>query len=51
VFAQAVAEALRCYLEQGLPPRATLFADTLSAAYGTGDWRPPERYGLVQELR
>ena len=50
-FAQAVAEALRGYLEQGLPPRAALFADALSAAYGTGDWRPPERYRSGTALR
>ncbi|MFZ2207591.1 MAG: elongation factor P hydroxylase [Porticoccaceae bacterium] len=49
-FAQAVAGALHRYLENGLPPRAALFADALGAAYGTGDWRRPERYGLVQEL-
>ncbi len=50
-FAQAVAGALHRYLENGLPPRAALFADALSAAYGTGDWRRSEGYGLVQELR
>ena len=43
-FAQAVAGALHRYLENGLPPRAVLFADALSAAYDTGDWRRPERY-------
>jgi elongation factor P hydroxylase len=50
-FAQAVADALRCYLEDGLPLRAALFADTLSAAYGTGDWRRPERYRPGSALR
>lgn len=50
-FAQAVAGALHRYLENGLPPRAALFADALSAAYGTGDWRRPERYGLGAEPR
>lgn len=51
VFAQAVAEALRCYLERGLPPRAALFADTLSTAYDTGDWRRPEWYRSGAALR
>ena len=50
-FAQAVAGALHQYLENGLPPRAALFADALSAAYGTGDWRRPERYRPGEALR
>lgn len=49
-FAQAVAGAVHRYLENGLPSRAVLFADALSATYGTGDWRRPERYGLNQGL-
>ena len=50
-FAQAVAGALFRYLEDGLPPRAALFADALGAAYGTGDWRRPERYRPGLALR
>ena len=49
-FGQAVVSALFRYLEHGLPPRAARFADALGAAYGSGDWRRPERYrpGLAQ---
>lgn len=50
-FAQAVAGALFWYLEDGLPPRAALFADALGAAYDTGDWRRPERYRPGEALR
>lgn len=50
-FGQAVAGALFRYLEDGLPPRAALFADALGAAYGTGDWRRPERYRPGLALR
>lgn len=50
-FGQAVAGALLRCLEDGLPPRAALFADALGAAYGSGDWRRPERYRPDWALR
>lgn len=45
-FGNRIGAELRHWLALGPPSRAVRFADALSLAYGTGDWRDPDRYRL-----